>query len=69
MNLASFTTKFKNGFFVDVNVCSGQHNCWVDAILYDPTGKEVVVAEPYDVLLGSTCFEYGGDKYFVDLVA
>ena len=67
--LASFTTVFNNGFFIDINVCSGQHNCWVDAILHDIDGQEVVLDEPSDELLGPVSFTYEEHEYCVNLVA
>lgn len=66
--LASFTAKFENGFWIDINVCSGQHCCWVDTILYNPEGHEVMIDEPSDILLGESYFNYGGNEYHVNLV-
>lgn len=66
--LATFTATFENGFSVDTNVCSGQHNCWVDTILYNPAGHEIALDEPSDELLGTVCFSYGGNEYRVHIV-
>lgn len=65
--LATFTAKFENGYFIDINVNSGQNNCWVDVILYSPTGNEVVLDEPSETLLGESCLSYKGDEYSVVL--
>ena len=65
--LASFTARFENGLFVDINVNSGQNNCWVDTILYSPTGDELVLDEPSETLLGESCLFYQGDEYSVVL--
>ena len=47
--LYHFETKFQNGFRADLNVCSGQINCWIECVLYNDKGVEVdsVLLEDY----------------------
>jgi len=65
--LESFTAKFEDGHFVDIIVCSGQNNCWVDSVFYSPSGEEIT-NEPSDSLLGESEFSYKGNNYCVNLV-
>ena len=51
----SKTAKFSNGFEMDIRCCGGKDDSWTEAILYDNTGKEVVVTEPCDGFTG--CWE------------
>lgn len=58
--LASFNHRFQDGVRVEINVCAGQHNAWVDALWYDAEGLLISVSEPgfsleeESVLLDST---------------
>ena len=49
------TAKFSDGFEMDIRCCGGKDDSWTEAILYDNTGKEVVVTEPCDGFIG--CWE------------
>lgn len=51
----SKTAKFSDGFEMDIRCCGGKDDSWTEAILYDNTGKEVVVTEPCDGFTG--CWE------------
>lgn len=63
--LKSINAVFSNGYEVDIKVCSGQTNCYVDAILFDDKGYELVVAEPSFELDGQYIFEIDGETYCV----
>lgn len=54
-SLLSKTAKFSDGFEMDIRCCGGKDDSWTEAILYDNTGKEVVVTEPCDGFTG--CWE------------
>lgn len=65
-----FTTKFDDGHFADINVNSGQKNCWIDYVLYDKEGYELSCSCEED---GCICdkdiieLEYEGAKYFIEI--
>ena len=39
--LYRFTAKFNDGHFADINVNSGQENCWIDFVFYNEEGNEI----------------------------
>lgn len=65
--LKILTTKFENGFCADIKVCTGQHNCYVDPVLFDSKGNEVCVDEPSETILGEYYFKNDEDKYIVNV--
>ena len=62
--LETFTANFGNGIEVDIKVCSGQTNCFVDPILFDH-GSEAVTNDTEDQLDGIYLFEYESNTYVV----
>lgn len=44
--LANFQHQFQDGVRVEINVCAGQTNAWVDALWYDAEGLLISVSEP-----------------------
>lgn len=71
--LLPLTANFENGYSMEINVCTGQQNCYVDSILYsnqqDNLSPRCYVAEPEFGLLGEFYFELNRDKYIVNVVA
>lgn len=65
--LLTLTANFENGFSADIKVCSGQHNCYVDPVLFNENGNEVCVGEPSFDLLGEYDFEFVGNQYIVNV--
>lgn len=63
------TVKFDNGYTMDFKVCSGQTNCWSEAVLFNESGIEVGVTEPSYELLGECYFLYKQDEYIVNVEA
>ena len=72
--LYHFEAKFQNGFRADLNVCSGQVNCWVECVLYNEEGVEVdsILLEDYlyysdgtDAMsnMDDITIKYGGAEY------
>lgn len=61
------TVKFDDGHEVDVKVCSGQHNLWSEAVLFDPEGNEVSCVDDcsYDHIDGEWRLEYKDVEYNV----
>lgn len=66
---ATLTANFEDGFSADIKVCSGQHNCYVDPVLFNKNGFEVCVGEPAFDLLGEYDFEVAGNQYIVKVEA
>lgn len=64
--LLTLTAKFDDQVEADIKVCSGQNNCYVDAVLFDK-GSEVCVSETCEKLLGDFYFTYKGNEYIVTL--
>jgi hypothetical protein len=46
--LATCSGRFGDGHAVDIKVCNGNTGPWIDAILVDAAGRDVVVLEPSD---------------------
>lgn len=66
--LETFTVKFANGYEADIKVCSGQHNCFVDPVLFTPSGNECCVLEPECDILGEYWFEdHNSNEYIASL--
>ena len=66
--LKTFTAKFKNGYEADIKVCSGFHNCYVDAVLFDKNGYQKSVCEPSFELLGEYYFSYEGEEFHAEVI-
>lgn len=60
-----FTAEFKNGYFADIKICSGQSNFFCDPVLFNKNGYEVCVLDCADALDGEYEFESNGDTYKV----
>ncbi len=68
--LFSKTAKFDDGVSVEVKLCSGQTNCWAEAVWFDKDGYEICTSEPsYDGVDGSWECEYNDKQYAVDVIA
>lgn len=65
----TFTTVFEDGREVDIKVCSGDSNCFIDAVILDKNGCEIEAIEPQDSLLEEYFFEVDNVKYIVLLKA
>lgn len=70
--IQTFTGSFENGYEVDIKVC----NCsdrfgapWVDAVLFDNNGSEILCLDVRDTLLGEYIFNDGIEVYVVNVVA
>jgi len=70
--IETFTGSFENGYEVDIKVC----NCddkfgapWVDAVLFDNHGCEIMCLDVRDTLLGEYIFNDGIETYVVKVVA
>jgi len=70
--IQTFTGSFENGYEVDIKVC----NCddkfgapWVDAVLFDNKGSEILCLDVRDTLLGEYIFNDGIEVYVVNVVA
>lgn len=66
------SVRFQNGYQIDIKVCYGMHNAYVDAILFDRDGGEISICEPDKTLLGTYWFHGpvdGNDEYTVEVVS
>ena len=70
--IQTFTGSFENGYEVDIKVC----NCsdkfgapWVDAVLFDNNGSEILCLDVRDTLLGEYVFNDGIEMYVVNVIA
>lgn len=61
--VASFTGKFDNGFEADVYFQASEDDFYVDAVLYNLNGCELVTTEMCDEIEGDFVFEYEGDTF------
>ena len=61
------TARFDDGYEVDVKVCSGQHNLWSEAVLFDPDGNEVSCVDDcsYEHIDGEWSLESDDAEYTV----
>ena len=62
--IIAYTAKFRNGFEADIKVCNGD-GPYVDPVLFDERGHEVVVNDVAEQLQGKYIFEYDGVTYNV----
>lgn len=74
--IQTFTGKFENGFEVDIKVCNCDDRSgapWIDAVLFDNNGCEIMCLDVRDTLLGEYIFDmlhdHGTDVFVVDVVA
>lgn len=65
--IETFTAKFSNGYEADIKVCSGEHNCYVDPVLFNANGCQIGLLEPDYELLGEYTFEVENEEYTVIL--
>lgn len=63
----TFSAEFDDGRSIDVKLCIGQNNAYIDAILFSDDGYEIIVLEPDWTLLGEYEFEYQGTTYILEL--
>ena len=63
-----FTAKFSDDFEVDIKVCSGSNNFFIDPVLFDENGHQVCVLEAEFDLLGDYVFESDTKEYTVKLI-
>jgi hypothetical protein len=65
------TVKFDDGYEAHVRVCSGQHNLWSEAILFDPDGNEVSCIDDcsYEHIDGDWYFETEDANYTVTITS
>lgn len=59
--------KFENGFMANIKVCSGQTNCWVEAVLFNEAGSEIGVTEPSFDILGEYNFQLDQDEFNITI--
>ena len=61
------TAKFDDGYRVDIKVCSGQHNLWAEAVLFDPDGNQVYCVDDgsYENIDGEWNLESDDAEYTV----
>lgn len=66
--LYHFEVKFNNGFRADINLNSGQTNCWLEVVLYDKDGTEVnsKLLEDYLYYSDGTDAMSGGDDIIIN---
>lgn len=67
----TYTAKFDDGREADIKVCNAPTDCggpWVDAVLFEPDGSEIVAIEPSDSLEGEYDFEVDDDSYKVQVI-
>ena len=67
--LKSYSVEFDNGFKAVIEVCTGQSNAYVNAVLFNTDGFEVCVLEPAEGLDGTYTFEADEVVYEVELMA
>ena len=63
----TLTARFSNGFEADIKMCSGQTNCFIDPVLFDKEGHEILCLECVEDVLGEYDFEYEDKIYRVEL--
>lgn len=61
----TFTAVFEDGREVDIKVCSGETNCFIDAVIFERNGCEIEAIEPRDSLLEEYFFEVDNVNYIV----
>ena len=70
-NLFSYTTTFSNGYRCDINVNSGQCNCYIDYLLFNPNGHCISSVVGDDSLRDNDLIEFisGGNHYSIKIEA
>lgn len=66
--IETFTVRFQDGFEADIKVCAGNHNFFIDPVLFNENGHEVCTLDVEGNLLGEYIFEENNKQYIVDLV-
>lgn len=61
-NLYSFDIQFENGYTCTINVNSGQCNCYIDYIMYNPNGHECCTTIGDDTISNGDCIELKADS-------
>lgn len=61
--------EFDDGYKVCIKVCSGQTNCWSEAVLFDDKGIEIGVTEPSFDFIGEYNFSIKKCEYVVNVEA
>lgn len=62
----SKTITFENGYQVNIKVCTGQSNAYVDCVLFDDKGNEISCCVG-ETLLGKICFECDNLIFEIDV--
>jgi len=62
------SVRFDNGFSANVKVCSGQTNCWTEAVIFNNEGIEIGVTEPSFELLGEYSFSFEENEYIINVL-
>jgi hypothetical protein len=62
-----FTAEFDNGYQADIKVCNSDERFspFVDPVLFDDEGSEIVIGEVDSLLLGEYLFDYEDETYQV----
>ena len=60
-NLYRFEVEFENGYSCTININSGQCNCYIDYIVYDPNGRECSCIVGDGDLSNGDCIEFNID--------
>lgn len=66
--IETFTANFKNGYSMDIKVCAGEDNCFLDIILFDKNSSQVDCMCGEDTILGTFEFEDENVKYITEIV-
>lgn len=62
-----YSAMFEDGYFADIKICAGQHNYFIDPVLFD-RGHEVMCLDCEGDLLGDYLFETEEKDYLVRLI-
>lgn len=62
-----FTACFSDGIQADIKVCSGTHNFFIDPVLFNKNGGQMMVLDTEDDLLGEYVFKCEDAIYVVDI--
>jgi hypothetical protein len=65
--IITFTGKFEDGFEADIKLVL--EGCYIDPVLFDPSGYEVAVSEPcFDRMEGDYFFSVDDKEYKVSVI-
>lgn len=61
----TYTVHFQDGVEMDIRVCGGDHEpARTEAVLYDPSGREITYSDPCDRLEGNWELEAENDEIY-----